>query len=198
MTAVASVQHWLQGMVIGLDLCPFAGRVWRDNSIRFVDSTATSELALLEELKEELELLGNDPEIETTLLIHPNVLQDFMAFNDFLDSVDALMEAMKLTGHIQVASFHPQYRFAGESDDSASNYTNRSPYPILHLLREDSVAAAISAHPDAGQIPANNIAKLEALGLEKIRQILDRGAQEAKVPQSPSRSLSHSRNDDER
>jgi uncharacterized protein len=198
MTPTASVERWLQSMVIGLNLCPFAGRVWQDHSIRFVDSPAISELALLEELQQELELLVHDPEVETTLLIHPNVLQDFMPFNDFLDSVDALLGAMKLTGRFQVASFHPNYRFAGESEDSASNYSNRAPYPILHLLREDSVAAAIAAYPDAEQIPANNIEKLEALGLDAIRQILAGKTQEAIDPHLPSRSLSQSRNEAER
>ena len=198
LTAITSVERWLESMVIGLDLCPFAARAKRNNSIRYVESPAITELELLDELQQELDRLIQHPEIETTLLIHPNVLQDFMAFNDFLDSVDALLSARKLNGVFQVASFHPDYRFAGESHDAASNYTNRAPFPVLHLLREESVAAAVAAHPDAEQIPANNIATLESLGLAAIRQRLAGDIHEANEPQSPLRDLSQSRSDAER
>lgn len=192
MTPLASVQYWVETMVIGMDLCPFAGRVWQEQRVRCVQSAASSTLDLLDELQKELDLLTVSPEIETTLLIHPEVLQDFLDFNDFLDSVDALLEAMELTGVFQVASFHPDYQFAGEHEDSVSNYSNRAPYPVLHLLREASVEAAIAAHPNAGQIPADNISRLESLGLTGIRQLLAGGSQGASEPQSPLRDSSQS------
>ena len=179
-------------MVIGLDLCPFAGRAWQDQRVRCVQSAASSPLDLLDELQEELDLLTRAPEIETTLLIHPDALRDFLDFNDFLDSVDALLEAMGLTGVFQVASFHPDYQFAGEHEDSVSSYSNRAPYPVLHLLREASVEAAVAAHPNAEQIPANNISKLESLGLAGIRQLLADDSQGASEPQSPLRESSQS------
>jgi len=184
-------------MVIGLDLCPFAGRAWQDQRVRCVQSAATSPLDLLDELQKELDLLMRAPEIETTLLIHPEVLQDFLDFNDFLDSVDALLEARQLTGVFQVASFHPDYQFAGEHVNSVSNYSNRAPYPVLHLLREASVEAAVAAHPDAGQIPADNISKLESLGLAGIRRLLAEDSQGASEPQSPLRASSQSPREDE-
>ena len=192
MTPLANVQHWVETMVIGLDLCPFAGRAWQDQRVRCVQSAASSPLDLLDELQEELDLLTRAPEIETTLLIHPDALRDFLDFNDFLDSVDALLEAMGLTGVFQVASFHPDYQFAGEHEDSVSNYSNRAPYPVLHLLREASVEAAVAAHPNAEQIPANNISKLESLGLAGIRQLLADDSQGASEPQSPLRESSQS------
>ena len=167
-----SIQRWVETMVIGLNLCPFASQAWLGDRVRCTISTAGSELELLDELQQELALLSADRQIETTLLVHPHVLQDFLDFNDFLDDVDALLEAMQLTGTFQVASFHPHYRFARSDPDDVGNYTNRAPYPILHLLREDSVTAAVASHPDPEQIPRDNVATLEQLGLSKIQAML--------------------------
>lgn len=165
---LARTQAWLNKAVIGLNLCPFAKAVQAKNQIRYVVSTATSPEQLEQELGEELRLLQeSDPlDIDTTLLIHPFVLNDFLEYNDFLDVADALLEELDLEGTIQIASFHPHYQFAGTRADDIDNYTNRSPYPILHLLREDSVARAVAAFPDAEAIYSKNMETLRRIGLE--------------------------------
>jgi hypothetical protein len=163
---------WLERLVIGLDLCPFAGREWSAGRVRLVTSAADDELTLLDELQHELLLLDQQPEIETTLLIHPEVLQNFADYNDFLDIAEALLAELSLDSEVQIASFHPKYQFAGTSPEDVENYTNRAPYPMLHLLREDSVAAAVAAHPDPDAIPQNNIQKMNALGLAAVQTLL--------------------------
>ena len=137
--------------MIGLNLCPFAKAVHAKQQVRFVISDATTESALLEQLGEELVLLRDTPadQVDTTLLVHPQVLGDFLDYNDFLDQADALVEALALDGVLQVASFHPDYQFAGTDPDDAENLTNRAPWPTLHLLREDSVARAVDAYAGA-------------------------------------------------
>src|SRR5262245_13615518 len=139
---IAATQRWISTMVIGLNLCPFAERVFQANRIRYVVSGAATETALLDDLARELTFLALAPivEVETTLLIHPQVLQDFLDYNDFLDSAEGLLQDLGLTGVIQLASFHPQYQFADTEPDDVANYTNRSPFPMLHLLRESSVS----------------------------------------------------------
>ena len=152
--------------MIGLNLCPFAKAVYVKQQVRIVISDASTERALLEELGEELALLRDTPadEIDTTLLVHPQVLGDFLDYNDFLGDADALVEAMDLDGVLQVASFHPQYQFAGSEPDDADNLTNRAPYPILHLLREASIDRAVAAYPDPDAIIERNIATVRELG----------------------------------
>ena len=152
--------------MIGLNLCPFAKAVYVKQQVRIVISDASTERALLEELGEELALLRDTPadEIDTTLLVHPQVLGDFLDYNDFLGDADALVEAMDLDGVLQVASFHPQYQFAGSEPDDADNLTNRAPYPILHLLREASIDRAVAAYPDPDAIIERNIATVCELG----------------------------------
>jgi hypothetical protein len=142
--------------------------------VRFVLSDATTPEALLEELAEELVLLRDTPaeQIDTTLIIHPDVLTDFLEYNDFLDNADAVLEALDLPGILQVASFHPQYQFEGVAPDDVSNYTNRAPYPILHLLREDSVERAVAAFPDPDVIVERNIATLDKLGVDGWERLL--------------------------
>ena len=134
----------------------------------FVLSDASTPEALLEQLAEELLLLRDTPaeRIDTTLIVHPDVLQDFLDYNDFLDNADAAVEALDLEGVLQVASFHPAYQFAGTAFDDIGNYTNRSPYPTLHLLREDSVSRAVDAFPDADAIVDRNVETLDKLGLQ--------------------------------
>ena len=154
--------------MIGLNLCPFAKAVYVKQQVRFVLSDASTPEALLEQLAEELLLLRDTPasETDTTLIVHPDVLQDFLDYNDFLDNADAAVEALDLGGILQVASFHPAYQFAGTAPQDISNYTNRAPYPTLHLLREDSVSRAVAAFPEADSIVDRNIETLDRLGIE--------------------------------
>lgn len=163
---IAATKLWLERAVIGLNLCPFAKAVHVKNQIRYVVSSATTHEDLLRDLMQELEVLAETPatKIDTALLIHPYVLTDFIEYNDFLDVADAALEDMDLEGELQVASFHPQYQFAGTQPDDIENYTNRSPYPMLHLLREVSVIQAVSAFPEAEKIFDKNIATLRRLG----------------------------------
>ncbi len=172
---IAATRRWLERAVIGLNLCPFAKAVHAKRQVRYVLSDATSPVALLDQLEEELRLLqASDPEqVDTTLLVHPGVLGDFYDYNDFLGSAEALVADLGLEGELQVASFHPDYRFAGTADDDIGNYTNRSPFPTLHLLREASIDRAVAAYPDPGVIVERNIATLEALGLEGWRKLMD-------------------------
>jgi hypothetical protein len=170
---VAATRRWLERAVIGLNLCPFAKAVHVKQQVRFVASEAVTPAALLEDLARELLLLrdAQAEAIDTTLLVHPHVLRDFLDYNDFLDAVDALVAQLDLDGVLQVASFHPDYRFAGSADDDIANYTNRAPYPTLHLLREDSVSRAVAAFPDPDAIVERNIATLEQLGLDGWRKL---------------------------
>lgn len=168
-------QCWIEQLVIKLNLCPFASKVYKKQQIRYVLSEATTENALLTVLGEELVHLKQTPakDIDTTLIIHPFVLNEFLTFNDFLDQSDALISHLALDGIFQIASFHPHYQFAGTSIDDPENYTNRSPYPMLHLLREDSLQTAIENHYDVDAIPENNIETMKRLGshdiLERLR-----------------------------
>lgn len=170
---IAATRTWLEKAVIGLNLCPFAKAVHVKNQIRYVVSTATDTEALLSDLENELQALhAADPvDIDTTLLIFPDVLQDFMDYNDFLEVADAAIEKLGLDGEIQIASFHPQYQFAGTKTDDIENYTNRSPYPILHLLREASIERAVAAFPEAEMIFEKNMETLRQLGLEGWRKL---------------------------
>lgn len=171
---LAVTRNWLEKAVIGLNLCPFAKAVYAKQQVRFVLSDASTPEALLEELVEELVLLRDTPaeQIDTTLIIHPEVLTDFLDYNDFLENADAAVEALDLQGILQVASFHPQYQFAGAAPDDVSNYTNRAPYPILHLLREDSVERAVAAFPDPDVIIERNIETLDKLGVDGWNKLL--------------------------
>ncbi len=172
---VAITRRWLERAVIGLNLCPFAKAVVAKEQVRFVLSDATTPEALLAELGEELLRLRDTPaeQIDTTLLIHPQVLGDFLDYNDFLDDADGLVEALALDGVLQVASFHPDYQFAGSAPDDVENFTNRAPYPILHLLREDSVARAVAAFPDPDAIVERNIETLRGIGVDGWKKLLD-------------------------
>ncbi|GJI98023.1 hypothetical protein RugamoR57_47410 [Duganella caerulea] len=163
---IAETVNWVEQAVIGLNLCPFAKAVHVKKQIRYVVSDADTPEALLAQLLEELEYLAEtSPEkVDTTMLIHPNVLADFEDFNEFLDVADAALEDVELDGILQVASFHPDYQFADTHPNDIENYTNRSPYPTLHLLREDSVERAVEAFPEAGEIFEKNIETLRALG----------------------------------
>jgi hypothetical protein len=165
---VADTMRWVERAVIGLGLCPFAGPVHRANRIRYVVTDATTIAALADVLATELERLAEaDPEaVETTLIVHPRVLADFLDYNDFLADADAIVADMGLEGVMQVASFHPDYRFEGTAPDDVENCTSRSPYPTLHLLREESVERALEAHPDPERIVPANVETLRRLGRE--------------------------------
>lgn len=159
--------------MIGLNLCPFARAVHVGNQVRYAVSEAQTPEALLADLARELQALAaaEPAEVETTLLIHPRVLDDFLDYNDFLDIADATVEELGLTGTIQLASFHPQYRFADTEPDAIENYSNRSPYPMLHLLREESVERAVATFPDVGRIAERNIDTLRRIGHDGWRRL---------------------------
>lgn len=165
---IADTQRWLEHAVIGLNLCPFAKAVHVKKQIRYVVSSATTPEELMDDLVRELELLAETAaeKIETTLLIHPYVLTDFLDYNDFLDVADEALEELDLAGELQIASMHPHYQFADTEPDDIDNYTNRSPYPTLHLLRESSVAQAVMAFPEADKIFDKNIETMRRLGHE--------------------------------
>lgn len=158
---------WVDDAVIGLNLCPFAKAVQVKQQVRYVISHADNEIDLQQDLKRELELLRDtDPEVlETTLLIHPDVLQDFFDYNNFLNTADETLLQLDLEGEMQIASFHPNYQFADANSDDIENFTNRSPWPILHLLRESSIDRAVNAFPEASMIYERNIATMRRLGL---------------------------------
>ena len=165
---IAATRAWLEKAVIGLNLCPFAKAVHIKGQIRYTVSAAQSPAELIRDLVLELQhLAATDAEVtDTTLLIHPHTLTGFIDYNDFLDTADAVIEELGLDGRIQVASFHPRYQFAGTAPDDIGNYSNRSPYPTLHLLREASIDKAVAAFPQAEAIFETNIATLEKLGYE--------------------------------
>jgi len=171
---VAETRDWLTKAVIGLNLCPFAKAVQVKDQIRFAVSDATDAEGVLTDLQDELALLAEaDPEkIDTTLLIIPDALDDFLDFNDFEELSDRLLKRMRLVGELQVATFHPLFQFADTQPDAIENYTNRSPYPILHLLREDSIDRAVESFPDAAEIYEKNIDTMNKLGLEGWKKLM--------------------------
>ena len=163
---LTQTKRWLEKAVIGLNLCPFAKAVYVKNQVRLVVSKARHADDLLEELDRELDLLVATPaeEIDTTLLIHPTLFEDFLDFNDFLEVAEGVVDEHGLEGVVQLANFHPQFQFDGTEPDAISNFTNRAPFAMLHLLREESVDRAVEAFPDAEAIFETNIATLEKLG----------------------------------
>lgn len=173
-TVIAHTRCWIERVVVGLNLCPFARKPFEAGQVRFVVSTADQPEALLGDLHRELEFLraADAGEVETTVLIHPFVLNDFLDYNDFLGIVDALIAEEEYEGEFQVASFHPDYQFAGTAADDAENYTNRSPYPALHLLREEGLERAIDGYARPDKIPERNIRTLEDAGTARMRELL--------------------------
>lgn len=171
--AIASTREWLEKAVIGLNLCPFAKSVYVKNQVRIVVSDATDPAQLAEELAQELRLLADTSpeETDTTLLVHPYVLQRFLDFNEFQDIADAIIEELELDGELQVASFHPKFQFDGTGINDVSNYTNRSPWPTLHLIREASIERAVEAFPEAEAIFEKNIETVTRLGVDGWRAL---------------------------
>ncbi|GHC74837.1 hypothetical protein GCM10007320_12330 [Pseudorhodoferax aquiterrae] len=164
----ADTQRWLERAVIGLNLCPFAKGVVAKGQLHVAVSDARDEDAVQARLRDEIrDLLALDAQVrDTTLLVLPLALPDFLDFNDFLDRADAVLDELDAVGELQIASFHPDYQFAGTDPDDVTNCSNRAPYPMLHLLREDSVERAVQAFPDASDIFERNMATLEKLGAE--------------------------------
>lgn len=171
--AIARTREWLEKAVIGLNLCPFAKPVLLKNQIRFHASAASTEEELLIDLRNELTLLARvaPEETDTTLLIHPHVLNNFLVYNAFLDTAEDLLVELDLEGVIQVASFHPEYCFADTDPGDVSNCTNRSPFPTLHLIRESSLERAIHSHPDTSVIYRTNIETMRRLGHDGWRRL---------------------------
>ncbi len=176
---IEHTKRWISSVVIGLNLCPFAKRVFQGDLIRHVVSEATNEEELFAELEAELQNLATVPvsQTETTLIIHPLVFENFLDFNDFLAVADKLVEALRLRGTIQVASFHPDYQFEGTAPDDVENFTNRSPYPMLHLLREESIAKVAGDTDELLEIPQRNIKLLQSLGRERMLDMMKRISQ---------------------
>jgi len=179
--ALRATRAWVEQAVIGLNLCPFAKAVQTKDLIRYTCSDAHDTAALRDMLRSELQRLADTPieQLETTLLVHPQVLGDFLAYNDFLDEADALLCQMGLDGTLQIASFHPQYQFAGTAADDIDNATNRSPYPTLHLLREASIERAVAAFPEPEAIYETNMRTLRALGSKGWAELQARCLQQA-------------------
>jgi hypothetical protein len=167
-TVIARTRAWVDHAVIGLNLCPFAKAPQVKGLVRYVVSHATDPAGLLADLIAELERLAeaSAEKIETTLLIHPGVLTDFADYNDFIEVAEDTVAELDLEGVLQVASFHPQYQFADTDADDVTNASNRSPWPTLHLIREDSIDRAVEAFPEAESIYEVNMATLEKLGPE--------------------------------
>jgi uncharacterized protein len=163
---IDQTRHWLEVAVIGLNLCPFAKAPYSKDKIRFIVCLSKDEEGLLHSLSDELKLLENTPidEIETTLLIHPDVLTDFFDYNDFLSLAEGLLTDHKLDGEIQIASFHPDYQFGGTQIEDPTNNTNRSPFPMMHLLREDSIDRALDSDQNADAIIERNTSTMRELG----------------------------------
>ncbi len=171
---ISETQRWVERVVIGLNLCPFAKSPMATGRIRWVVYEGTTLEGLIEMLLHELRYLtaALPNETETTLLIHPNILHDFEEYNDFLYVADEAIEELNLEGIIQIASFHPDYQFDETEADDVTNYTNRSPYPTLHLLREDSLTRAIETYPNVEDISMKNMNTMEQLGIAKLRELL--------------------------
>lgn len=165
------IRCWVERFVVAMNLCPFARREMERGRLRFSVTNAGDELQLLQVLQDELDLMNADSDIETTLLIHPSVLQNFGDYNQFLGHCEELLRVLDLEGVFQIASFHPQYQFAGSEPDDAENFSNRSPFPMLHILRESSVANAVDSHPDVDQVPQRNIAYLNDCGAEQLTSL---------------------------
>lgn len=167
------VARWLNSVVIGLNLCPFAAKPTGENRVRLVVSAANDDELLLQDLQRELELLDETPAsvIETTLLIIPQHLQDFFDYNQFLNWAEQLLKRNRWTGIYQLATFHPDYCFSGAAPEDAENLTNRSPYPILHIIREASLEKALQFFSDVDGVPEINKVRVQALTDEEVRKL---------------------------
>jgi uncharacterized protein len=173
LTPVAMTRQWLESVVIGLNLCPFARKPYLESRVRFVPVEASAPSGVLAALEGELAWLAepDHAEVETSILIVTNTLQDFYTYNDFLVPVDKLIWRLGFEGVFQVASFHPDYQFADTSPEDPGNLTNRAPFPLLHILREASLSQVLEIYPDPDAIPERNIAQMQGLSLEQRRAL---------------------------
>lgn len=172
--ALARTRHWIEQVVVGHNFCPFAKRELRRDSVRLVLDESGGMREVLTQLIAECRFLDGNPGTETTLLIMPGGFEDFLGYLDLLELAEDLLAEQGYEGIYQLASFHPDYRFADADSDDAANFTNRSPYPMLHLLREASLDTAIDNYPDIDSIPDNNMKKARALGAEHFRRLLEK------------------------
>jgi len=174
---IQQTKNWVEEIVIGLNLCPFASQPFNNNTIEYTVNTGDSLEQHLHQLADSFTKLEQSTEIETSLLIYPDAYQEFENYLDMLDLANQLLDDLKYSGSYQIASFHPDYRFDGSTEDDASNFSNRSPYPMLHLIREADLEKAIASYPDIEQVPINNIKKLQEIGylemLDKLKKIAD-------------------------
>lgn len=177
-----AVEHWFEQVVLGLNLCPFAHKPHREGRIRFELSMADTVESALSDLYRHLLTLEHQPEIETTVMIYGNLLENFADYNQFLDVADRLLAQQGWEGIFQIASFHPDYRFAGSAKDDRANWTNRSPYPLLHLIREESITQAVASHPDVNSIPLSNIQRLEQMNDAEMAAVFDKRIPDTKKP----------------
>jgi hypothetical protein len=169
---IAATRRWIQDFVIGLNLCPFARKPFDAGRIRFVTTDVEGEGDLLDVLESELKLLAASPreEIETTILIHPRALLDFRDYNDFLAVTNHRLKDFGYDGFIQIASFHPDYQFVGTTPDDVTNYTNRSPHPMLHLIREASITEVVGNPDVLAGISERNANLMRLLGIEEAKR----------------------------
>lgn len=172
--ALDATARWIENTVVGKGLCPFARGPWQARQVRLVESSATTQQMLVNDLaREVLGLLAHDAgDTATTVLVHPNVLGEFEDYNAFLDVADEVLRRLGADGALQIASFHPRYRFEGEPPDDPGHYTNRSPFQMLHLLREEDVARAVDSATDVDRIPQRNIERLRAIGAPALAEEL--------------------------
>lgn len=177
-----AIRQWLEAVVIGLNLCPFAALPLRAGRLQLRVSEAPDEAALYDELRTALYDLDDTTaeQIDTLIIAVPQLLSTFDDYNRFLEQADQLLRRQGWRGVYQIASFHPHYRFEGSPADDVANYTNRSPYPLLHVLREDSVAAAVARHPDTEGIPDRNIQTMRALSTDDLRRLFGGDVQQGR------------------
>ena len=172
-SVINSVRAWVDSVVVGLQLCPFAKTELDRQAVHYVLTQASNEVELLEALALEVRRLDSEFPQDTSLLIHPNTCQDFSDYNQFLSSAEMMLQDMGMEGVYQLASFHPQYQFAGTELNDAENYTNRSPHPMLHIINEEVMEQALKSLDDPSAVPARNIELLKSLGSEKMKQMLN-------------------------
>jgi hypothetical protein len=168
---VKITQQWIDKVIIGLNFCPFAKREFERQSIRYVIHSEGSEQSHLARFLEELHYLDQHPEVETSLVIYVDSLGSFDEYMDTAGAATALLEQSGYAGLYQLATFHPEYCFAGEPADDPANFTNRSPYPILHILREASIERALRTYKSPEEIPNNNIVKAREMGIAALRRL---------------------------
>lgn len=169
---VLHTQRWIESVVVGLNFCPFAAREIQKNSVRYSVSTGIGQQQWLDEFRLELEMLDSDASIETSFLIYEHQLSDFPDYLIWVEALNIMLENWEYEGIYQIASFHPDYTFEGSSPDDPGNFTNRSPYPMIHLLREESLEKAIASHPDIEAVPESNVKLARDRGLMFMEELL--------------------------